>query len=107
MARVEQNFLHWWKNWFSSVWESLVPVKKWRTQQRNLQFGDIVLLKYSAKYTKPTYRYGKIISTIKDDNGFVRDVKHSVMDHQLYYFFLREGCKIQKKKKYDICHTLV
>ena len=99
MALVEQNFLHWWKEWFQQVWESLIPVKKWRTEQRNLQPGDIVLLKYSAKLSKPSYRYGKVLQAFKDENGLVRDAmvatrsrrirekpgeyKPGPMDHQL------------------------
>ena len=99
MALVEENFLHWWKEWFQQVWESLIPVKKWRTEQRNLQPGDIVLLKYSSKLSKPSYRYGKVLQAFKDENGLVRDAmvatrsrrrkeksgeyKAGPMDHQL------------------------
>ena len=74
MKLVEENFINWWKLWFEQVWESLIPVKKWRDKEKNLQVGDIVLLQYNSKLTKPSYRYGKVIKTIKDEKGLVRDV---------------------------------
>ena len=74
MQLVEENFTNWWKIWFNQVWESLIPVKKWREKEKNLQVGDIVLLQYSSKFSKPSYRYGKVIKTITDEKGLVRDV---------------------------------
>ena len=74
MSLVEETFQHWWRMWFDQVWESLIPVKKWRTEHRNLVIGDVVLLKYSNKFSKPSYRYGRVIKTLEDDNKLVRDV---------------------------------
>ena len=74
MQLVEENFIHWWKVWFDQVWESLIPVKKWRDKEKNMQVGDIVLLQYASKLSKPSYRYGKVIKTVKDEKGLVRDV---------------------------------
>ena len=99
MALVEENFKNWWKQWYSQVWESLIPIKKWRTEKRNPRVGDIVLLKYDQKFSKPGYRYGKVVKTMEDEASLVRDVvvatrsrrikekedeyKPAPMDHQL------------------------
>ena len=74
MALVEETFQHWWKMWFDQVWESLIPVKKWRTEHRNPKVDDIVLLKYSNKFSKPGFRYGVVIETMEDQDNLVRDV---------------------------------
>ena len=74
MVCMEQAFLNWWRMWFDQVWESLVPYKKWRTQHRNVQPGDIVLLQYVSKVAKPVYRYGRVLSVQPDRHGVVRSV---------------------------------
>ena len=74
MALVEETFQHWWKMWFDQVWESLVPVKKWRAVHRNPKVDDIVLLKYSSKFSRPGFRYGVVIETMEDQDNLVRDV---------------------------------
>ena len=75
MSLVEQNFVQWWKRWFEQAWESFLPVKKWRTLNRNLRVGDIVLLKYSQKLAKPGYRYGRVVEVSPDQHGVVRTVE--------------------------------
>ena len=76
-----------------------LQAKKKRTEQRNPRVSDIVLLKYSQKYSKPGYRYDKVIKTMEDEASLVRDVvvatrsrrikekpdeyKPGPMDHQL------------------------
>ena len=36
----------WWDEWLKQVFPSLVPYNKWRTEFRNPQVGDIVLVHY-------------------------------------------------------------
>ena len=75
MRMVEDSFALWWKNWMIQVWESLVPVDKWRTVHRNVMVGDIVLVRYTSKVTKPEFRLGKVTRVFPDDKGRVRDVE--------------------------------
>ena len=75
MRMVEDCFALWWKNWMIQVWESLVPVDKWRTVHRNVQVGDIVLVRYTSKVTKPEFRLGRISDVFPDAHGVVRDVQ--------------------------------
>ena len=74
MRMVEDSFALWWKNWMLQVWESLVPVAKWRTAHRNVKAGDIVIVRYTSKVTKPEFRLGQIKETFADSKGLVRDV---------------------------------
>ena len=74
MNIVEQNFMKWWRCWYDQVWESLIPVSKWRKVHPNLGAGDIVLLKYENKVSAPVYRYGKVLKAHPDDHGVVRTV---------------------------------
>ena len=60
--------------WFDQVCESLVPIKKWRQTTRNVQMGDIALLRYVSKCSPPTFRYRKIHAVFPDANDVVRDV---------------------------------
>ena len=71
---MEQAFQHWWTLWFDQVWESLVPIKRWRQTSRNVVVGDIVLLRYVSKVAAPTFRYGKVLAVHPDNHGVVRDV---------------------------------
>ena len=59
------------------VWDSLVPTKKWRTAVRNVEVGDIVLVSYTSKLVKPTWRLGRITNTFPDEHGNVREVQVS------------------------------
>ena len=75
MRMVEDCFALWWKNWMIQVWESLVPVDKWRTVHRNVRVGDIVLVRYTSKVTKPEFRLGRVSKVFPDTHGVVRDVE--------------------------------
>ena len=75
MRMVEDCFALWWKNWMIQVWESLVPVDKWRTVHRNVRPGDIVLVRYTSKVTKPEFRLGRVSQVFPDLHGVVRDVE--------------------------------
>ena len=70
-------FVLWWRQWMIQVWDSLVPTKKWRTAIRNVEVGDIVLVSYTSKLVKPTWRLGRITNTFPDEHGNVREVQVS------------------------------
>ena len=74
LKAVEHQFRCWWEAWYDQVWDSLVPFKKWKTQQRNARVGDIVLVKYDGALKDPVFRRGMITAAHPDKNGLVRDV---------------------------------
>ena len=64
----------WWKQWYNQVFPSLVPVRKWRRKTRDIQVGDIVLVKFATNQTTDPYRMGKVVKADKDRDGLVRTV---------------------------------
>ena len=74
MRMVEVTFAKWWRMWYDQVWESLLPLKKWKEAKKNLAPGDLVMLKYSNKYSSPQYRYAVVLKAHPDAHGLVRDV---------------------------------
>ena len=52
------------------VWKQF---QKWRHKHRNVEVGDIVLLKYEAALGKPQYRRGRVTEVHPDQHGVVRD----------------------------------
>ena len=72
LSYIEKSFEEWWQLWISSVWPSLVPYRKWKVTQRNIAVGDIVLVRYDKKYTKPGFRLARIVKVHPDDKGVVR-----------------------------------
>ena len=74
LSIIEAAFVDWWNKWFDVVWESLVPIQKWRHKHRNVEVGDIVLLKYEAALGRPQWRRGRVTEVHPDRHGVVRDV---------------------------------
>ena len=70
---IESAFMDWWVQWFDTVWESLVPVQKWRQKHRNVAVGDIVIIKYESSLKDPVYRRGRVVEVHPDEHGLVRD----------------------------------
>ena len=69
---VEVMFQQWWKKWWDSIFPHLVPLKRWKFKERNMQVDDIVLVKFAQKYSKPEFRMGRVLSVEKDASGLVR-----------------------------------
>ena len=42
----------WWAKWSEIAFHLLAPRKKWSQEHRNVQVGDIVLLRYDSKYSR-------------------------------------------------------
>ena len=74
MKYTEQAFTLWWKKWLEQVWDSLVPVAKWRKEKKNLQPGDIVLVKTVPAVGKPSTKLARVDEVFPDQHGNVRDV---------------------------------
>ena len=46
----------WWNRWQGLVFPTLVPLYRWLQRHRNIQPGDVCLMKYSSKIPKGSYR---------------------------------------------------
>ena len=64
----------WWQEWFKCSFDSMVFREKWRTSQRNVCKGDVVLIRDTGKFSAGDYRRGRIVDTFPDDQGHVRTV---------------------------------
>ena len=63
----------WWKVWYQRVLPSLVPSYKWLQRHRNVQPGDVCLIRYKNE-VKGTYRLGRVKSVKQGADGAVRTV---------------------------------
>ena len=70
----------WWKIWQRDSFSLFCPRRKWTTQERNLQIGDIVLLQYEEQVGKDKFRLGKITQVHPDKHNIVRTVTVSLRD---------------------------
>ena len=60
----------WWKRWYNQVLPSLVPSYKWTQSKRNVQVGDICMIRY--KGMRSTYRLGRVTRVHTGVDGLVR-----------------------------------
>ena len=74
LSAEEELCERWWTEWVKTAFPLLVPRGKWSTQHRNLCVGDVVLLKYDAKFSKDRYRLAKVTKVHPDKGGVVRTV---------------------------------
>ena len=70
---IEDLTQQFWKKWLVQVFPKLVPSQKWNTVERNLQEGDVVLLKDESKVST-SYKLGRVSKVIPSDDGKVRKV---------------------------------
>ena len=63
-----------WEKWRTVVFHSLVPQFKWHRTQRNVQVGDVVLLK-EEEAKVADYKLGMVIGIKSSKDGLVRSVK--------------------------------
>ena len=64
----------WWQMWIVQALPQLVPYRRWKTDHRSLQVGDIVLVLYDKNLRAGEYQLGQIIRTHPDAHGRVRTV---------------------------------
>ena len=62
----------WWEEWTRSHFPTLVPRTKWKSSSRNVQVRDIALLRYTTKYTAPSYRLCRVVGVKVGEDGQVR-----------------------------------
>ena len=70
---IEDTTNEFWKKWFTQVFHNLVPCYKWRREYRDVQVGDVVLMRDSNVF-KREYKLGRIKETFPGTDGHVRRV---------------------------------
>ena len=74
LAYVSGVYKVWWKSWYQQVLPTLIPYKRWRQEQRNIEVGDIVMVYYPSSI-EDEYRIARIIETKEDGKGLVRTAR--------------------------------
>ena len=64
----------WWKLWFNQCFSSMLPFRGWVARQRNLEVGDIVMIKTPQKLGKHSYRMARVRERFLDEAGLCRRV---------------------------------
>ena len=70
VAQVEKE---WWDRWIKTVLPTLFSYKRWKTKQRNLEIGELVMLKYPGQF-KDDYCIAKVTEVHPSEDGLVRQV---------------------------------
>ena len=73
LAYVSEVYGTWWNNWIKQVLPTLMPIRRWKKESRNLQSGDVVMMGYIGNL-KDDYRLAKVEEVYPDDKGLVRSV---------------------------------
>ena len=58
------------------VLPTLIPVRKWKDQKRNLKVGDIVMMKYQGNFVDD-YRIARVSDVFPDERDLIRTVEVS------------------------------
>ena len=64
----------WRDKWISQVFPDLVPHQKWKQQHRDLEEGDIGLVKYEKKLGPDAWHLARIASVVPSEDGRVRTI---------------------------------
>ena len=70
MKFMEEVLDFWWSMWYSQVFSSLVPFKKWKRIEENVSVGDIVMVRYEHKVKRADYRLGRVKSVEEASRGW-------------------------------------
>ena len=87
LSFLEQLITAWWNRWYQTVLPSLVPSYKWLTRHRNVQVGDVCLIRYKNE-VRATYRLGKVVQAKPGVIGLVRKVtlKYKLPNENVHRF---------------------
>ena len=80
-----------WLRWKKEYMLQLQDRQKWTLQKRNLEVGDIVILKNEDLF-RGDWKLGKVIEATEDSDGLVRKVKVLMADSMLS----KEGKRLHK-----------
>ena len=78
--QISQVVKDWWTAWERDSFPLFCPRKKWTTTHRNLQIGDIVLLKYEQQLGKDKFNLAKVTNVHPDKHNIIRTVTVSLLD---------------------------
>ena len=70
----ERCLREWWKSWYAGVFDQLFIRSRWKQSLRNVQVGDIVVMRNTGKLTPGDFRRGKVTQADPDHDGLVRTV---------------------------------
>ena len=73
LAFIGQVEKEWWDRWIKVVLPTLFSYKKWKVQQKNLEVGELVMLRYPGHF-KDDYCIAKVSDVHPGDDGLVRQV---------------------------------
>lgn len=77
--RVQQLADEFWQRWRKSYLQSLQTRQKWTTPMKNIEVGDIVILKDDS-VPRNCWKLAHVETTYPDADGYVRKVKVAVAD---------------------------
>ena len=80
MEKVAGFTERWWKKWSQDAFPLLAPRSRWKSEERNLRVGDIVMLKTEKKWGPGEYRLARVVEASPDRRGHVRTVKIAMRD---------------------------
>ena len=72
----------WWSRWIEDGFPLMCPYKRWTSSHRNLEVGDLVMIKYDKALGPDKYRLGKVAEVYPDDQGRVRTVLVTTRDRR-------------------------
>lgn len=75
---VQQMFQHWWTRWHNEYVTTLLQRPKWRELQRNIQVGDLVLIK-EDNVAPSHWIMGRVKQTFPAPDGLVRSAMISTI----------------------------
>jgi hypothetical protein len=91
--RVSQILQHFWKRWQAEYLHSLQERAKWRRPEKNIEVGDLVLMKHDQE-PPLKWKLGRISSIYPGIDGLVRSAevktKTSELDPQKYLIKVKE-----------------
>ena len=73
LAYVGQVEKEWWDRWIKVVLPTLFSYKKWKLKQKNLEVGELVMIRYPGHF-KDDYCIAKVTAVHPSDDGLVRQV---------------------------------
>lgn len=77
--RVQQLADEFWQHWRKSYLQSLQTRQKWTTPMKNVEVGDIVILKHDS-VPRNCWKLARVETTYPDADGYVQKVKVAVAD---------------------------
>lgn len=86
-----------WDLWTKFYLPSLVPRKKWKTKQKNLAIGDVVLM-IDSNQPRGQWKLGHIIKTFPGEDGLVRVVEVQA-DTGIYKRAVHRLCLLERAPK--------